>query len=55
MAKLYAELTSDKGSKVVGKGGDNQIIITLRKGNTITHTIGYTGSDIFVTGPNGKI
>ena len=33
MAKLYAELTSDKGGRVVGKGGNNEIVITLHEGN----------------------
>ena len=32
MAKLYAELTSDKGGRVVGKGGDDTVTVT------ITHT-----------------
>ena len=29
MAKLYAELTSDKGGRVVGKGGDEYIDIDI--------------------------
>ena len=33
MAKLYAELTSDKGGRVVGKGGDEYITIAVRNGN----------------------
>jgi hypothetical protein len=33
MAKLYAQVTSDKGSRVVGKGGDEYITITVREGN----------------------
>jgi len=33
MAKLYAELTSDKGGRVVGKGGNDEIYITVKRGN----------------------
>lgn len=33
MAKLYAELTSDKGGRVASKGGDNEITIQLSNGN----------------------
>ena len=33
MAKLYAEITSDKGGRVVGKGGDKSVTIMLRRGN----------------------
>ena len=33
MAKLYAELTSDKGGRAVGKGGDEYITIRVRNGN----------------------
>lgn len=42
MAKLYAEITSDKGGRVVGKGGNKEIVIKLAVGNnqdeyTIVH------------------
>ena len=33
MAKLYAEITSDQGGRVVGQGGDEYITITARNGN----------------------
>ena len=33
MAKLYAEITSDKGGRVVGKGGNEYIEIAIRHGN----------------------
>lgn len=33
MAKLYAEITSDKGGRVVGKGGDDYLDITIRTRN----------------------
>jgi hypothetical protein len=33
MAKLYAELTSDKGGRVASKGGDEYITIQLSNGN----------------------
>jgi hypothetical protein len=33
MAKLYAQITSDKGGRVVGKGGEDYITIQLNNGN----------------------
>lgn len=33
MAKLYAELTSDKGGRIASKSGDEYITITVRNGN----------------------
>lgn len=38
MAKLYAELTSDKGGRVVGKGGNHHLAIKITKDNK---QIGY--------------
>ena len=34
MAKLYAELSSDKGGRVASKGDDEYIVIDLRVKNT---------------------
>lgn len=33
MAKLYAELTSDKGGRVASKGGDSDIQVLFHIGN----------------------
>jgi len=33
MAKLYAEITSDKGGRVASKSGDETITVTLYAGN----------------------
>lgn len=33
MAKLYAELTSDKGGRVASKGGNEYLITTYKNGN----------------------
>jgi hypothetical protein len=33
MAKLYAELTSDKGGRVASKGGDKSITVKLKEKN----------------------
>ena len=33
MAKLYAELASDKGGRVASKGGDSIVTIELVRGN----------------------
>lgn len=41
MAKLYAEITSDKGGRKVSKGADNLMTVTFYKGNKRTHAIKY--------------
>jgi len=41
MAKLYAEITSDKGGRVVGKGGNEQIICDIRHNNRIIVSVEY--------------
>lgn len=41
MAKLYAELTSDKGGRVVGKGGNEKMVFTLYEGNSFVFKIVY--------------
>lgn len=59
MAKLYAEITSDKGGRVASKGGDNTIKIELKEGNKIFATIFYSigshlGTSIEVYSPKDK-
>lgn len=39
MAKLYAELTSDKGGRVASKGGDNYMHVRLKHGNIEVATV----------------
>ena len=39
MAKLYAELTSDKGGRVASKGGDTRLVLTVKQNNKIVGTI----------------
>ena len=39
MAKLYAELTSDKGGRVASKGGDTRLVLTVQQNNKIVVTI----------------
>ena len=34
MAKLYAEITSDKGGRVASKGGEDYITITIKEKNS---------------------
>jgi transcriptional regulator CtsR len=41
MAKLYAELTSDKGGRVASKGGDGYMRVVFYKQNRQTHTVIY--------------
>ena len=43
MAKLYAEITSDKGGRVVSKSGDGYIRVVLQNKNKQTHAIIYRG------------
>lgn len=33
MAKLYAELTSDKGGRVASKGADSRLVLTIHQNN----------------------
>jgi hypothetical protein len=42
MAKLYAELSSDKGGRVASKGGDSEICYCLKQGNNVVAHIDYT-------------
>lgn len=46
MAKLYAELTSDKTTRVVSKGGDEMIAINLNTGNTNAFYIVFEGDQL---------
>lgn len=41
MAKLYAELTSDKGGKTISKGGNNFISLTIYHGNSKVFTLNH--------------
>jgi hypothetical protein len=45
MAKLYAELTSDKGGRVASKGGENHLSVTIYEGNTKKFLFVYRGGD----------
>lgn len=42
MAKLYAEITSDKGGRVASKGGDESITVTFRNGNINIFDVTFT-------------
>ena len=48
MAKLYAELTSDKGGRVASKGGDNKIVIDCYLKNRNEYHIEYNKYGICV-------
>lgn len=39
MAKLYAEITSDKGGRVVGKGGNQNVKVAIYDKNTHVATV----------------
>ena len=48
MAKLYAELTSDKGGRVASKGGDHKMNIEIFKKNIHTFTIKYVNETLVI-------
>jgi hypothetical protein len=54
MAKLYAELTSDKGGRVASKSDDNELVTSLYRGNKATHTIEY-GINYIIIKKDGKV
>lgn len=39
MAKLYAELSSDKGGRVASKGGNEEVNVKLMAGNSLVGSI----------------
>ncbi len=48
MAKLYAELTSDKGGRVASKGGEKEIVTKLYVGNSLEYTIVHKPHSLLV-------
>jgi hypothetical protein len=45
MAKLYAELSSDKGGRIVGKGGNEYITMRVKNGNIAVFEIEFRPDD----------
>lgn len=41
MAKLYAELTSDKGGRVASKGGHDFLTLKIYEGNNLVASLDY--------------
>jgi hypothetical protein len=41
MAKLYAELTSDKGGRVASKGGHDFLTLRIYDGNNLVASLDY--------------
>ena len=39
MAKLYAELTSDKGGRVASKSADMRLVLTIQQNNKVVGTL----------------
>jgi hypothetical protein len=56
MAKLYAELSSDKGGRVASKGGDTKITTLYCLGNKRTHAVVYEENflTVFTLDEKGK-
>ncbi len=55
MAKLYAELTSDKGGRVASKGGNDKIRVILSQKNYSEYVIEYTEKQLFVYDNDGNL
>lgn len=55
MAKLYAELTSDKGGRVVGKGGDSGITVRIYHGNHNRYTVTIENDKVQVYKDDGPL
>ena len=54
MAKLYAEISSDKAGRVVSKGGDKKIKIELTNKNAIEYRIEYDNAMLFIYNDKGE-
>jgi len=48
MAKLYAEITSDKGGRVASKGGLVEIVVNLNYHNAHEYKIVYTEDSLII-------
>jgi hypothetical protein len=56
MAKLYAELTSDKGGRVASKGGDEYIDIAIMYKNHQRYELRMTSQgDLYVARKKGDV
>ena len=45
MAKLYAEITSDKGGRVVGKGGNESLHVNITRNGKMLGTLKIRSTD----------
>ena len=48
MAKLYAEITSDKGGRVASKGGDDFITCKITQNGKIIATVEYYDGQLHI-------
>lgn len=48
MAKLYAELTSDKGGRKASKSDNDVLFIELRRGNKHIATLEFLNDELFL-------
>lgn len=55
MAKLYAELTSDKGGRVASKGGDDGITLRLYRGNSQVYIVTLDNKQLTVYKDDGPL
>lgn len=54
MAKLYAQITSDKDGRIESKGGIRLLHVTLHRGNNIVASIYLTPNNIEITHAEGE-
>jgi hypothetical protein len=54
MAKLYAELSSDKGGRIASKGGDKYITVQLRRGNKNIASIALYPNSVVIQRARGE-
>lgn len=55
MAKLYAELTSDKGGRVASKGGDDGITVRFYRGNKQAYIVTLENKQLTVYKDDGPL
>ena len=55
MARLYAEITSDKGGRVVGKGGDHGIMIRIMHGSRNVYNLTVENDQVIIYKNDGPL
>jgi hypothetical protein len=53
MARLYAEITSDKGGRVVGKSGEKYVQVRFMNKNRDVYIAVWKGDELLITNHDG--